>query len=107
MSFGLSPSEYQYILDTVVTPLNKLDAKVWCYGSRARGDHQKFSDLDLMIESNKDLGSIASRIKETLQESNFPLKVDLVLLSEFADSYKPRFEKENVLFEGTKSPSNH
>lgn len=99
MTFGLSDSEYQFILMEVVAPIKKMGGRVWCYGSRARGDHRRFSDLDLMVEANRDLSAELSEIREKLSNSNFPYKVDLVLLSEFADSYKAGFEKDKRLFD--------
>lgn len=99
MKFGLSPEQFRYILKTVVDPLRSENAKVWCYGSRARGDHKPFSDLDLMIESDHDLSSELAEIREVLINGNFPYKVDLVQLSEFADSYRPGFERDKVLFQ--------
>lgn len=94
MMFGLSPAEYQYIVDTVVAPLEAQGALVFCYGSRARGDHQRFSDLDLMVEATQDLAPLISHLQEQLSNSNFPYKVDLVELRQFADSYKPGYERD-------------
>ncbi len=88
MKFGLSPQYFDYILTEVVKPLETYGAEVWCYGSRARGDHQKFSDLDLMVESNTDLSKVICELQEKLTNSNFPYKIDLVQINEFADSYK-------------------
>lgn len=68
MKFGLTEEEYQFILKNVVEPLQKKGASVWCYGSRSRGDHQVFSDLDLMIESSEDLSKDISAIQELLSK---------------------------------------
>lgn len=97
MSFGLTQEELNYILEAVITPLKSEGAKVWCFGSRANGTQNKFSDLDLMIETTQDLTLMVGNIKETLSNGNFPYKVDLVLLSDFAASYLEQFEKEKVL----------
>ena len=98
MKFGLSPQQIEFINKTVVDPLRKKGAVVYCYGSRARGDYKKFSDLDLMVESedkkNLDLG----KLMEILQNSNFPYKVDIVHFSDFAESYKPSYQKDKIRF---------
>ena len=44
--FGLSEDELNTLAQLVVGPLVGAGAKVWCFGSRARGDHKKFSDID-------------------------------------------------------------
>lgn len=98
MMFGLTPDEYRYILDTIVAPLEAKGARVFCYGSRARGDHQRFSDLDLMVEATLDLTPLISRLQEQLSSSNFPYKVDLVELRHFADSYKPGYLQDRRRF---------
>lgn len=97
MIFGLTKSEYEFIIKTIILPLAKKGAKVWCFGSRSRGDHQPFSDLDLMIESSYDLSREIGAINEALVESNFPYKVDLIQEKDFAKSYKNNFEKEKKL----------
>src|SRR5690554_4818129 len=48
-------------------------AKFYAYGSRVKGNHQKFSDLDLLIEGEADLG----RLEEELENSNLPIKVEV------------------------------
>lgn len=98
MKFGLTEKEYQYIKETVVLPLQKRGATIWCFGSRARGNHQPFSDLDLMIESLSDLSREIGLITEKLEEGHFPYKVDIVQEKDFAKSYMPNFLKERVSF---------
>jgi predicted nucleotidyltransferase len=98
MKFGLTPPQYQFIIDTVLLPLESVGATIWCCGSRARGNHLPFSDLDLMVETDKDLSREVSRIQEMLQNNNFPFKVDLVLFSEFAESYKVGYQKDRKPF---------
>ena len=98
MKFGLKKEQFEFIMQEVVIPLTNSGAKVWCYGSRARGDHKQFSDLDIMVESELDLSRQISMLKEKMSNSNFPYKVDLVEYKYFADSYKKLYEKEKVQF---------
>lgn len=98
MKFGLSEEQYQFVIEQVVKPLENQGAQIWCYGSRARGSHKKFSDLDLMVESDKDLSQIISNIQEILSKSNFPYKVDLVDYKNFANSYKEQYQKDKIRF---------
>ena len=94
MKFGLSDEQFKFINEHVVSPLKAKGAKVWIYGSRARGDHQPFSDLDLMVESKDDLSSLISQIEEFITNSNFPFKLDLVELRLFAESYRASFDSD-------------
>lgn len=96
--FGLTKEQFNFIINHIVTPIENYGGKVYCFGSRARGDNQKYSDLDLMIECEKNLQSEIGQLKEFLSKSNFPLKVDLIQFSDFADSYQPGYQKEKIRF---------
>jgi predicted nucleotidyltransferase len=98
MMFGLTNGEYDYIRATVVVPLENLGARVYCFGSRARGDHKKFSDLDLMAEADQDLSALIGELQERLTESDFPYKVDLVEFRHYAEAYQAGYQREKVVF---------
>ncbi len=98
MRFGLTAEEYQFIQQRVVKPLEAIGAIVWCYGSRARGDNSPFSDLDLMVESEKDTSREVAAISDFLEESQFPYKVELVLLSNFSKQYRQGYEQDKQRF---------
>ena len=98
MKFGLTQSQFEFIESEVVEPLQKSGAKVYVFGSRARGDYKPFSDLDLMVESTQRTALIGT-LQEKLQESRFPFKVDLVHFSEFAEAYKNGYLKERQVWE--------
>lgn len=101
MRFGLKPDEHDYITKNIINPLIKLNLKVFCFGSRARGTHAKFSDLDLMIEGPKTLEAekLKSSLQERLSQENFPYKVDLVFFEEYAKTYHETYFKDRVLWE--------
>jgi predicted nucleotidyltransferase len=96
MKYGLTPPQFEYIQNEVINPLSQLGAKVFCFGSRCRGSNHAFSDLDLMIEGQKNLAleRLASQIQEKVTEGSFPYKVDLVFLEDFALSYRDNYESE-------------
>lgn len=96
--FGLSKSETDYILNTIVLPVQTKNGKVYCFGSRARGDHQKFSDLDLLIEGDVGLKKLLPSITEKLENENFPYKVDLVFYEDLAKSYKESVTQDRIEF---------
>ncbi|WP_456460222.1 nucleotidyltransferase family protein [Desulfurobacterium sp.] len=54
---------------------------IYLFGSRARGDNAPFSDVDIGFIADKDISDKLIMLKEILEESNFPYKVDLVDLS--------------------------
>jgi uncharacterized protein len=92
MKFGLRHQEYEMLLHLAIGPLKKCGARVWLFGSRARGDHRPSSDIDLLYESPTNIARTISEINEALEESRLPFKVDIVKMDELAQSYR-----ENVL----------
>lgn len=99
MKFGLSDSDFQLLDNLVIKPLKAQSAKVYVFGSRARGKHHPFSDIDILykFENTKTVSNvIISKIIEDIEESSFPIKVDLVNDTELAASYRQNFEQDKV-----------
>ena len=93
--FGLEERHWQAVQDLLVKPLHNAGCQVWVFGSRARGDHQKFSDLDVLV-AGKPGDTLLGQIREDLEESMLPIKVDIVLEHELADSYRASVERDRV-----------
>ena len=97
--FGLNPEEYNILYQLVFLPLYQNKARVFVFGSRATGKHQKFSDIDLLYENSKAHpvpGFILAKIREDIENSHFPYKVDLVNKDELAQSYRDHVLKEII-----------
>ena len=50
--FGLTKVQFELLDKLAIQPLKKAGCKVWIFGSRAINKHQKFSDIDLLYESD-------------------------------------------------------
>jgi predicted nucleotidyltransferase len=57
------------------------EVKIYLFGSRARGENSRFSDTDIGFLSDKDLSKDLVILRELVEESNIPYKVDMVDLS--------------------------
>ncbi|WP_198014825.1 nucleotidyltransferase domain-containing protein [Hippea sp. KM1] len=55
--------------------------EIYLFGSRARGNNTSFSDVDIGLLASKDISDKMTVLRDVLEESNFPYKVDLVDLS--------------------------
>lgn len=97
MKFGLKEKNFTFISETLKNHLGN-DSIVWCFGSRARGDFKEFSDLDLMIENVPEGMNILGKLDEIFEESNLPIKIDLIDESNFAKSYRSSFERDKIKF---------
>ena len=97
MTFGLSEKHFQIVQDLAINPLKLQGAHIWIFGSRARGDHRPFSDLDILFKANRPLPSgLLGKINESLEESHLPIKVDIVEESDLAESYKENVFRDRV-----------
>lgn len=93
--FGLTAQHEQVLTDILITPLAKKGVSLFVFGSRARGDYKKFSDLDILVEGVVP-ESLLSRIRESLEESSLPFRVDIVCLHDLADSYRAGVLRDRV-----------
>ena len=97
---GLTKSEFDIIIKEVIEPLKGINARVWIFGSRARDDYKKFSDIDLLYEedeANPAPSGFICDIELRLEESNLPYKVELVNVTKLAESYRDSVMKDRVL----------
>jgi predicted nucleotidyltransferase len=71
--------------------------RVFLFGSRAKGDASAVSDVDVALlgPGRLDRGWLA-RLRERLEESTIPYKVDLVDLNDVANEFR------NVVFRSAK-----
>jgi predicted nucleotidyltransferase len=86
--FGLSDRQYRILCDCLSTIK---EHKLFVFGSRARGDHKEYSDIDILVDGEPDPRTL-SQVKDLLEESSLLIKVDLVLkkdlLKDYAESVK-------------------
>ena len=100
MRFGLNDKEFDILTNTLIMPLKSRGAEVWIFGSRARGDHHRYSDIDILYKL-KDGSKLPSGfiydLKTQIEEARIPYKVDLVNDADFAESYRTSLEKDKKI----------
>ena len=96
MKFGLDKKNYDFLLNNLLKTFQGTRARLWCFGSRARGDNNPTSDIDILIEGDETLRKKVGVVSEFFQNSNFPIKVDFVLSCDLADSYRENVMKDRI-----------
>jgi predicted nucleotidyltransferase len=95
LEFGIEQRHRELLSKLLVAPIKEAGGQLWVFGSRARGDHRKFSDLDILVAGPVPLGLISS-VGEKLEESSLPFRVDLVFEPNLAESYRDRVLRERI-----------
>lgn len=102
--FGLTERQVQLVEELLVRPLREWDPelRIWVFGSRAKGTNQRYSDLDVLVESSHAPvpRKLLERIEDELEESDLTIEVDLVADERLAPEYRASVLSERVPWEG-------
>jgi predicted nucleotidyltransferase len=71
---------------------------VWAFGSRASGKARKFSDLDLVVVGSEPLpNDVYDKLIEDFDDSDLPIRVDLLDWNRIDDHFKPYILEHHVV----------
>lgn len=89
MQYGINDD----IFDNIINVLKKYSCikKVYLFGSRARGDYRKVSDIDLAIVSDED---VTLKVLRDLDELRCILTFDVVDYNYIGDNLKFNIDKD-------------
>lgn len=72
--------------------------RVFIFGSRAKNNSWRYSDIDLLISGDDELTpGERYALNEAFDESDIPVRVDIVDLHELSDEFKRSIENDCVL----------
>ncbi len=76
-------------------------ARLYLFGSRARGDARRASDIDIAIlpEAPLEPGTLA-RIRDALEESTIPYEVEVIDLSSVDEPFRRKVLAEAIAWNG-------
>ena len=77
-------------------------AKVYLFGSWARAEEKRSSDIDVAIEFPVDEPThhkLLAKIRTALEESTIPYKVDVVHMNEADEAIVNKVKEEGILWE--------
>lgn len=98
MTIFLDPEQIEIVRE--VLKKNGVLEDVYVFGSRARGDHKKYSDLDLVFKSIKSLdGKTLVQLKTDFEQSSLPITVDFIDWSNISADFQKNIESDLVKFQ--------
>ena len=93
-SIVMTPRAYDTLLALLKRHLP--DTTVWAYGSRVKGNARAQSDLDLVAFASPEQKLSVFILKEALEESDLPFRVDLLIWDEIPASFHREIERDYV-----------
>lgn len=82
----------------VILRIHVSEYPVWAFGSRVKGTAKAYSDLDLAIISPQPLSlTTMAALKEAFDESNLPMRVDVVDWATTSESFRHIIEQNKVI----------
>lgn len=76
---------------------HKDNFEFYAFGSRVKGNHKQYSDLDIAVIDKKKEG--LAKLQNDLEESDLSITVDLVDIEKISAGFKKLIEKEMVKIE--------
>ncbi len=83
------------MLVNILKPYLSETQRVFVYGSRAKGEHRRFSDLDLAIAGDIDPLMMA-QLTFDLEDSDLPFQVDVHRMKDFSEAFLKLIEGDFV-----------
>lgn len=92
-----SEQDLQQVRQIILEKLGKHSAQVFLFGSQATGRAVGASDIDVAVLPKDELPvGLLSLVREALEQSNIPFRVDLVDLSKADESFRQRVMREGI-----------
>lgn len=88
--FGLEERYIKFILEVLHRNIPQKDAKFYVFGSRAKGTHKEYSDIDIAVELGEEKLSadILGKVLIEFVDSTLPYEVDIVDLNAIDEKFK-------------------
>ena len=83
----------------VLKMLEGTDGKVYFFGSRARGDASRISDIDIAIDPGQQVTRyMIALISEELEEASIPYEVDVVNMNACSKGLRDEILREGIVW---------
>jgi hypothetical protein len=93
----MNPRYLEEAKELLLTVLTGRDAAVYLYGSAARGDADRASDIDIAVLPREPLpDAVVPAIRALLRESTIPYPADVVDLSKVDEEFRQAVLEEGI-----------
>lgn len=90
----------EMIKSLILETFREDDVRIMLFGSRARGDYDSRSDIDIGILPGKNYDSKKLVfLREKLENMNIPYKVDIVDISKVSELFRKKVIEEGIILE--------
>ncbi|RYG74452.1 nucleotidyltransferase domain-containing protein [Lentibacillus lipolyticus] len=106
MGFANIPRERTLIKlkNIILQSLQGDSVNVYLFGSWARREEKRTSDIDIALQSNEDIPiEKIVELREKIEESTLPYHVDLVNLANASSDLTKKVEEEGILWKDCKN----
>jgi len=92
----LNPQDWAIVRDILAAHVPQFE--VWAFGSRAKRTAKEYSDLDLALVTDEPLDwSVSTALAEAFDESDLPIKVDVVDWASTSAAFRQIIEMDKVI----------
>ena len=98
-----SQKTLEQIKDLVLSSMASQDVQIYLFGSWARGEQKQSSDVDIAIESKENIASSICSLREKLEESSIPYRIDLVDMQFAGKVLLQKIHQEGILWKKYKN----
>ena len=108
LSYGINPvmaqrtfQHLEMVHRILLKRLQKYNARIYLFGSMARGEVRRTSDIDIAVLPVGSLpDGVFSQIREDLENSRVPYRVELIDLAKASPSFSAHVQKVGIPWNG-------
>lgn len=103
---GFRESVLEQVRQIVLNHISEKSAKVYLFGSWARAEEKRSSDIDIAIEFGSceaAIQTVLMNVRNALEESTIPYRIDVVHLNTANETIVKKVREEGILWTGQRS----
>lgn len=87
----------QQLKELILSHFDQDEVTIVLFGSRARKEHKKYSDVDIGLIPARGIDEkVITLLKEKIENSNIPYKVDIININEVTEDFRKQILKDAV-----------